>query len=83
MPATIPLKLTRIGNSRGIRIPTGLIRRLGLDRTGLTAEVRSDGLLLKAKSAKLSWADTARAMAAERENWSDLENTSADGLNSL
>ena len=45
MPATIPLKLTRIGNSRGVRIPTDVIRRLGLDRSGLTAEVRSDGLL--------------------------------------
>ena len=83
MPATIPLKLTRIGNSRGVRIPADVIRRLGLDRSGLTAEVRSDGLLLKARSAKLSWADTARAMSAGKEDWSDLENASADGLHTL
>ena len=83
MPATISLKLTRIGNSRGVRIPADVIRRLGLDRSGLTAEERSDGLLLKAKPAKLSWTDTAKAMSAEKEDWSDLENASADGLHAL
>jgi len=83
MPAAIPLKLTRIGNSRGVRIPTDGIRRLGLDRSDLTAEVRSDGLLLKAKPAKLSWTDTAKAMSAGKEDWRDLENASADGLPTL
>ena len=29
---------------------------------------------------KLSWEDTYRAMAAEREDWSDLDATLADGL---
>ena len=29
---------------------------------------------------KLSWKDTYRAMAADREDWSDLEVTVADGL---
>ena len=75
--------MRRIGNSRGVRIPTDVIRRLGLDRSGLTAEERSDGLLLKAKPAKLSWTDTAKAMSAEKEDWSDLENASADGLHAL
>jgi antitoxin component of MazEF toxin-antitoxin module len=80
----LPLKLTRIGNSRGIRIPAGVIRRLGLDRPGMVAEVRPDGLFLKAaRSSKLSWSETARAMAAAGEDWSDLENASADGLNSV
>ena len=83
MPAAIPIRLTRVGNSRGIRIPAALIRRLGLDRAGLTAEVRPDGLLLRAKAAKLTWADTAKAMAQEKENWSDLETASADGLSAL
>ncbi len=84
MATTIDLKLTRIGNSRGIRIPTEVIRSLGLDRGSLTAEVRADGLLLKAtKSSKLSWTATAAAMAAEKETWSDLEAASADGLHTL
>ena len=84
MPTTLPLKLTRIGNSRGIRIPTGVIRRLGLDRAGMVAELRPDGLFLKAaRSSKLSWSETARAMAAEGENWSDFETASADGLHTV
>ena len=83
MPATIPLKLNRIGNSRGAWIPNDGIRRLGLDRSDLTAEVRSDSLLLKAKPAKLSWTDTAKAMSAGKEDWRDLENASADGLPTL
>ncbi len=32
---------------------------------------------------KLSWADTARAMAKEAEDWSDWEVTVADGLEQL
>jgi antitoxin component of MazEF toxin-antitoxin module len=84
MPTKVPVKLTRIGNSRGIRIPTGVIRRLGLDRPGLEAEVRSDGLFLRAApSTKLSWSETAIAMASEGEDWSDLETASADGLHTV
>ena len=84
MPTKVPVKLTRIGNSRGIRIPTGVIRRLGLDRAGLEAEVRSDGLFLRAApSPKLSWSETALAMATEGEDWSDFENASADGLHTV
>jgi antitoxin component of MazEF toxin-antitoxin module len=84
MTTVLPLKLARIGNSRGIRIPAGVIRRLGLDRAGVVAEVRPDGLFLKAaRSAKLSWSETARAMAAAGEDWRDLEKTSADGLHKV
>jgi antitoxin component of MazEF toxin-antitoxin module len=84
MPTKVPVKLTRIGNSRGIRIPTGVIRRLGLDRAGLEAEVRPDGLFLRAApSSKLSWSETALAMVTEREDWADFENASADGLHTV
>ena len=84
MPTKVPVKLTRIGNSRGIRIPTGVIRRLGLDRAGLEAEVRPDGLFLRAAaSSKLSWSETALAMATEGEDWTDFENASADGLHTV
>jgi antitoxin component of MazEF toxin-antitoxin module len=84
MPTKVPVKLTRIGNSRGIRIPTGVIRRLGLDRAGLEVEVRPDGLFLRAApSNKLSWSETALAMAAEGEEWSDFEIASSDGLHTI
>ena len=84
MPTKVPVKLTRIGNYRGIRIPIGVIRRLGLDRAGLVAEVRSDGLFLRAApSTKLSWSETALAMVTEGEDWSDFANASADGLHTV
>jgi hypothetical protein len=74
LPSKIPVRLVRVGDYRGIRIPTWVIRRLELDRPGLEAEVRSDGLFLPAApSNKLSWSDTAWAMAVAKEDWSDLE----------
>ena len=48
MATRFPIKMTRIGNSRGVRIPSAVISQLGLDRAGLTAEIRADGLLLTA-----------------------------------
>ncbi|PYJ06913.1 MAG: hypothetical protein DME25_05265 [Verrucomicrobia bacterium] len=70
---TLDLKLTRIGNSRGVRLPVGIINRYGFDGS-LAAEVRQDGLLLKAKKkAKLSWRETYKQMAKSDEDWSDWE----------
>lgn len=46
-------------------------------------EERSDGILLRPVGEappKLSWADTAREMAAAAEDWSDWDATVADGL---
>jgi antitoxin component of MazEF toxin-antitoxin module len=83
MAQTLPLKLTRIGNSRGVRLPAGEIRRLNLARAGIVAEIRPDGLLRPGRSAKLSWGETAQAMAAAHENWSDLTAASADGLDTV
>ena len=70
---TLDLKLTRIGNSRGVRLPVGIINRYGFDGS-LAAEVRQDGLLLRAKKkAKLSWRETYKQMAKSDEDWSDWE----------
>jgi len=76
---TLELKLSRMGNSRGVRLPAGLISRYGFGG-GLAAEVREEGLLLKpSQPGKLSWEETARAMAASGENWDEWDNM-ADGL---
>jgi antitoxin component of MazEF toxin-antitoxin module len=83
MTTRFPIKITQIGNSRGVRIPCAVINQLGLDRAGLTAEIRADELLLKAQKNKLSWAETAQAMAHAKEDWADLEHASADGLANL
>jgi hypothetical protein len=49
-------------------------------------EERSDGILLRPPGAarpKLSWEETARAMAAEAEDWGDWDATLADGLDEI
>jgi antitoxin component of MazEF toxin-antitoxin module len=76
---TMELKLSRMGNSRGVRLPAGLISRYGFGG-GMAAEVREEGLLLKpSRPGKLSWAETAREMAASGENWDEWTNMT-DGL---
>jgi len=68
---TLDLKVTRIGNSKGIRLPAELIRRFGFSES-LVAEVHEDGLLLEPKKRiKLFWEETAHEMAASEENWTE------------
>lgn len=77
---TVELAITRIGNSRGIRIPADILRRYKLDKTVILEE-RADELALRpSKQAKLSWKDTYAEMAAEKEDWSEWDTTSGDGV---
>ena len=77
---TLDLKLTRIGNSRGVRLPVALIERYGFSGS-VAAEARPEGLLLKARrQTKLSWEETAKEMAASDEDWTEWEASDADGL---
>jgi hypothetical protein len=49
----------------------------------LIAEERPDEIALRPQRAvrqKLSWADTAKAMVASREDWSQWDATISDGL---
>jgi hypothetical protein len=81
---TTELKLTRIGNSRGVRLPAPTLRKYGMRTTVLMQEC-SDGILLRpsrAEPEKLSWEDTARAMAAA-EGWSEWDAVAADGLDAV
>jgi len=74
------IKLIPIGNSKGIRIPGPLIHKYGLD-SSLFLEETERGLLLRRKeNSKLSWKDTYKAMAEEKEDWSDLDASIQDGL---
>ena len=75
MMKTLETNLTRIGNSRGIRLPAALIRKLRLEH-GVLVEERDGEIVLKPKKApkKLSWEETAQQMAAAAEDWSDWEN---------
>src|SRR5918996_2618546 len=79
------LKVARIGNSRGVRIPAQTLDRYRIGAT-VVMEERSDGILLRPPgpaSPKLSWEETAREMAAQGEDWTDWETTVADGLEEI
>ena len=77
---TLELTVTRIGNSRGIRLPAELLRRYRIGESVLLEE-RPDELVLRPKKqAKLSWQETFAAMAAENEDWSAWDGVAADGI---
>jgi len=74
------IKLVPIGNSKGIRIPKELLRKYGFDNS-LLLEETDRGLLLRNKEgSKLSWENTYKAMANEKEGWDDFDATLLDGL---
>jgi antitoxin component of MazEF toxin-antitoxin module len=78
----VELKVARIGNSRGVRIPAATLERYRIG-TNVVMEERSDGILLRpvgAANPKLSWEDTAHEMAAAAEDWSEWDATAADGF---
>ena len=74
------VKLIAVGNSKGIRLPQVLLQKYGWSDS-LVLEERQEGVFLYSKEKnKLSWKDTYRAMATDKEDWNDLEATVADGL---
>ena len=79
------LKITKIGNSRGVRIPADVLRQYAfMDAAVMVAGV--DGILLRPKQnadEKMSWEETAKAMAAAQEDWSEWDSLAADGLESI
>ena len=77
---TRDVKLIPIGNSKGVRIPKALLQKYGL-KNSLLIEETDKGLLLRNKEeSKLSWEDTYKIMANEKENWDDFNTTLLDGL---
>ena len=72
---SVVLKVSRIGNSRGIRLPAEMLRKCHITDT-VIAEEKSDEIILRpgrASRPKLSWEATARAMAAAGEDWSEWD----------
>lgn len=81
----VELKVARIGNSRGVRIPAATLKRYQIGQS-VVMEERSDGILLRKPGPakpKLSWEDTAVEMERAGENWSDWDATSGDGLEQM
>ncbi len=74
------VKLIAIGNSKGIRLPKTLIQKYGWSDS-LVLEEMGNGIFLHGpRKNKLSWRDTYRVMAEADEDWRDLDETLADGL---
>lgn len=76
---TMELSVTRMGKACGIKLPAATIRRYHIGRT-LLMEERPKEIVLRPKPRKLSWEQTAKAMATAKEDWSEWETTVADGL---
>lgn len=82
---TATLKVVRIGNSRGVRLPAPLLSHYRI-KNQVSAEPRPEGILLKSvRDDRLTWEETAQAMAAEQggefAGWEKA--AAADGLASL
>ena len=79
-PANVELKVVRIGNSRGVRLPKAVLERYEI-KDALVLEAREEGLLLRGtKDKRLTWEETYRETAREKEEWSDLDATLEDGI---
>ncbi len=74
------IQLVPIGNSKGVRIPKALLQKYGFDDSLLLEETDRGLLLRKKDDDKLSWEDTYKAMANEKEDWGDFDTTLLDGL---
>jgi len=74
------IKLVPIGNSKGVRLPKALLEKYGLNNSLLLEETDRGLLLRKKADNKLSWENTYKAMAGEKENWDDFDETLLDGL---
>ena len=76
----VELKVVQIGNSRGVRLPKAVLERYEI-KDALVLEAREEGLLLRGKKDKrLTWEETYREAAREKEDWSDLDAATADGI---
>ena len=81
---TIELAVTRIGNSRGIRLPAEVLRRYRV-KDVMLMEQRPDEIALRPKRprrGKLTWAETYQQMAQANEDWTDWE-AAGEGLSRL
>jgi antitoxin MazE len=79
----VEIKVSRIGNSRGIRLPASLLKRYQIEDAVLIEEGPDSITLRPRHSKKLSWKSTALEMAREGEAWKVFESTVDDGLDHL
>ncbi|MEJ7758563.1 MAG: hypothetical protein WKF55_03100 [Gemmatimonadaceae bacterium] len=81
----VELKVARIGNSRGVRIPAATLARYHIGES-VVMEEKTEGILLRLRGAashKLSFLETAREMATSVEDWTEWDAADGDGLNEI
>ena len=66
---SVHLKVARIGNSRGVRIPAPTLERYRI----------GDSVVMEERA----WDETARAIANETEDWNAWDETLSDGLDQI
>ena len=74
------VKLVPVGNSKGIRLPKAIQQKYGWSDSLVLEEMEEGVFLYSRDKNTLSWKDTYRAMAAEKEDWSDFDVAVSDGL---
>lgn len=77
---TRDVKMIPIGNSKGIRLPKDLLQKYRFSESVILEEKKEGVLLHRKKDKKLSWEDTYKSMAEEKEDWGDFDVTLLDGL---
>ena len=77
------IKLVAVGNSRGVRLPSDLLRKYGISDTLVLEELPHGMLLRSTGSPKMSLDQTFAEMAAAQEDWRDCDGVVADGLDRL
>lgn len=82
-PDVLNLKLVPIGNSLGVHLWRPLLHKYGIAHF-IVAEQRPGGILLRGSNpGKATLEQTFTEMAASQEDWSDLANVTANGLDKL
>lgn len=82
-PDALNLKLVPIGNSYGIRLSRSLLQKYGMEHS-VIAEQRPEGILLRGSTqGKATLEQTFTEMAQSQEDWTDLDASTADGLDKL
>lgn len=77
---TLSIKLIAIGNSKGIRLPKSILQKYGFSDKIILEQTEHGILLRQIEDEKLSWEETYKEMAKEKEDWQDFENTLLDGF---
>ncbi|MEM0966396.1 MAG: AbrB/MazE/SpoVT family DNA-binding domain-containing protein [Verrucomicrobiota bacterium] len=73
-------KLTKIGNSQGIRLSKELLGRYAIS-DALEMETTPDSIILRPlTNTKTTWESTYREMARSEEDWSSWDTLSEDGI---